>query len=229
MILVAAATDFEMRPFAAACKNRKDVEQIMTGIGPVETAVRLTSRLSHDRVKKTSCLVNFGVAGAYTKISQKSGANILDICLAKREIFGDLGIRFPDRIERFVESSLKVEDTFLLDAKLFGFASKLLAGENVSFHSGTFITVSCASGTAKIGELVAKEHEGLCENMEGAAIARVCKEFDLPCLEIRCISNMVEDRDKGKWQLKKACKKAGEVTAMIVDQLLKNAIDFGSE
>jgi futalosine hydrolase len=40
--------------------------------------------------------------------------------------------------------------------------------------------------------------------MEGAAVAMVCNTFKVPCVELRCISNMVEDRDTANWMLEDA-------------------------
>jgi len=67
--------------------------------------------------------------------------------------------------------------------------------------------------------LLARQHQALCENMEGAAVARVCQQFGLPLLELRCISNLVEDRNLQNWQLKQACTRCGEAAALIVEGL----------
>jgi futalosine hydrolase len=67
--------------------------------------------------------------------------------------------------------------------------------------------------------MLAARFGGLCENMEGAAVARVCAAFDLPCLELRSISNRVEDRDTGRWRLKEACAKAGAAVARVLEHL----------
>ena len=52
--------------------------------------------------------------------------------------------------------------------------------------------------------------------MEGAAVAMVCQSLDIPCAELRCISNMVDDRDTSKWQLVEAIEKiCGVVDTLI--------------
>lgn len=218
MYLVTSATEHEMQPFQALCPGGGGVRQLVTGLGPVETAVRLSSWLSR-HPGPVSGIINFGVAGAYTGSPGLTSTRLLDICLAEREVLGDLGICFADRIKRFSDKKLRAYDTFTLDRELRAQARRILAAENIFFHSGTFITVNCASGTARRGAMLAAGHRGLCENMEGAAVARVCEEFHLPCLELRCISNMVEDRDPGRWQLEKACVRAAEVTAVLVRHL----------
>jgi futalosine hydrolase len=218
MFLLTTATDFEMTPFLAACREKK-VPYLVSGIGPVETAVRLFARL-HGKAETIRGVVNFGVAGAYVQTPARKTPHLLDICLAEREVFGDLGICLGDRIEQIAGSRLRPPDVFLMDQGLLAAAGRALAASRIPCCRGTFVTVSCASGTARRGEMLARQHQGLCENMEGAAIARVCQEFGLPCLELRCISNLVEDRDAGRWQLQQACRKAGEATALVLAHLL---------
>ena len=37
--------------------------------------------------------------------------------------------------------------------------------------------------------------------MEGASVFKVCEEFNVPCMQIRSISNKVEKRSKNNWDL----------------------------
>jgi futalosine hydrolase len=69
---------------------------------------------------------------------------------------------------------------------------------------GPFVTVSAASGSpSRAGELESR-FQGICENMEGAAIAHVCTLYNIPFFEVRGISNAAGIRDRRKWRLKKA-------------------------
>jgi futalosine hydrolase len=221
MFLLTAATESEMTPFLTACRE-KNVPCLVTGIGPVETAVRLSARL-HAYAESIRGVVNFGVAGAYVHPAARKNPQLLDICLADREVFGDLGICLGDRIEPVAGKELRPPGAFSMDPGLLAAAGRALAAAGIPWFSGTFVTVSCVSGTARRGEMLALQHQGLCENMEGAAVARVCKEFGLPCLELRCISNLVEDRDTSRWRLQQACRKAGEATALVLAHLLAGA------
>lgn len=214
MFLITAATDFEMTPFLAACRQEK-VPHLVTGVGPVEAAVRLAARL-HAGAAGIRGVINFGVAGAYLL---PGGPRLLDICLAEREVLGDLGICLGDRIEPVGGANVRPPATFGMDPGLLATAAQALAAQQMPVLCGTFVTVSCASGTAGRGAMLARQHGGLCENMEGAAVARVCQEFVLPCLELRCISNLVEDRDPSRWRLREACRRAGEVTALVLAHL----------
>jgi futalosine hydrolase len=164
--------------------NAGHVLRLLTGIGPVETAYTLTAMLCRHS-GQISAVINFGIAGAFPC----SGASMLDICIAEQEVLGDLGLCLPeDRIERLSERGLTVKDTF--------------------------VTVSCASGTEDRARRLGRQFQGLCENMEGAAVARVCEAFQLPCLELRCVSNIAGERNRRRWRLHEACLKAGHAAAI---------------
>ena len=85
--------------------------------------------------------------------------------------------------------------------------------------SGPFVTVNGASGTAERGRFIKRRFKGICENMEGAAIARCCEMFALPMIEVRVVSNMVEDRPGEPWKLKEACSRSGYLASLIVHRL----------
>ncbi len=216
MILITAATGFEMEAFLSNCPRSSGWRSLVTGIGPVETALQLTAFLARGK-QPVRAVINLGVAGAY--IRESGGAELLDICLADCEILGDLGICGDDQIEPLGSASLEVFDTFFLDSPELDRTASLLERLHLPFHRGTFVTVNCASGSRLRGDRLTRAHNGLCENMEGAAVARVCRHFHLPLIELRCISNLVEDRDTQKWRLREACLRCGQVVAQIVQEL----------
>jgi futalosine hydrolase len=216
MYLVTAATAFEMEAFLQACSSVAPFAQLITGIGPVEAAVQLTAYLATGSASIAG-VVNLGVGGAYCR--DQDSAGLLDICLAEREVLGDLGICYSDAVEPLRGEQLVVLDRFILDSDLLTQAAVLLDSGQVAYRRGTFVTVSCVSGSRQRGALLARQHQALCENMEGAAVARVCQHFALPLLELRCISNLVEDRNRQNWQLHQACARCGEVAALVVQGL----------
>jgi futalosine hydrolase len=211
-VLITAATELEMQAFLDAGGGKSSVHCLITGIGPVETTLSLTNIL-HKR-SEIDCVLNFGIAGAYLENYTSVHAELLDLCLAEQEILGDLGIQLADKVERF-GAELPVRDRFVLDPGLLLTAGRILGDEGIPYKQGTFVTVNCASGTQHRGDQLGRQFRGLCENMEGAAVARVCEDFSLPCLEVRCISNMVEDRNRENWRLREACVHAGRAAAVI--------------
>jgi len=221
--LLTAATDFEMQAFVKAHGDCTRTRRLVTGIGLVETTLALTSLLQTE-AKAFDAVVNFGAAGAYPENGAEPAAELLDICLAEQEVLGDLGICLEDGIERFAAGPLRVEEKFIMDHDLLRAAGRALEHEGMVPETGVFVTVNCASGTRRRGRQLAAEFQGLCENMEGAAVARVCKHFALPLLEVRCISNLVEDRDPSAWKLQQAVDRAGRAAAVIVGNLLRRQI-----
>lgn len=209
----------EMQAFQRAGARSRACELLVSGIGPMEAAFSLTYRLGRG-MSDLQGVVHFGVAGAYHRL-QGPGADMLDICLAQEEVLADMGVCCSDTIEHFSAPELGVGNYFSLDNALRQKVAALFTAKKIAFHQGRFLTVSCVSGTRKRGDMLAEQFDGLCENMEGAAVARVCEAFGLPCLEIRCISNFVEDRNTGRWRLKEACRKAGTTAALVVGHLME--------
>ncbi|MBU4319798.1 MAG: hypothetical protein KJ739_01735, partial [Nitrospinae bacterium] len=85
---------------------------------------------------------------------------------------------------------------------------KMVVLGDYRIKSGAFVTVSTVTGTDKRARELEKRFSAaggaICENMEGAAVAHVCAMYGIPMLEIRGISNIVEDRDRSKWDVKTA-------------------------
>jgi futalosine hydrolase len=81
---------------------------------------------------------------------------------------------------------------------------------------GPFVTVSNCSGTAARGLELAARFGGLVEGMEGAALAHVATLYGVPWLELRAISNAVEDRDLSRWRLRDAAEAAQRAVRVVV-------------
>ena len=217
MYLVTAATDFEMAAFLRQFGEREKVATFVTGVGLVETATRLASFLATS-LHEVSWILNIGIGGAY--LGHQNGAKMLDLCLAEREILGDFGICFDDRIEPLAGKGLGIKYEFELDRSLLQQVSGILDNHGVIYRVGNFVTVNGVCATKRRGKMLGDLHHGLCENMEGAAVARVCEEFTVPLVELRCISNLVEDRNREEWQLKPAADKCAEAAAMVLRGML---------
>lgn len=68
--------------------------------------------------------------------------------------------------------------------------------------------------------MLAATYDAISENMEGAAVARVCRSYKLDWLEIRAISNMVVDRDTSSWRLGEALKRCAAFTGDFLNHYL---------
>ena len=218
MILALAATQIEMQPFLLEWpEGAPSCFTLVTGVGPLETGCRLMKFLCRTE-EKVEAVINFGIAGVYLQSDGCRQPNLLDICLAEREVMGDLGICLQEGVE-YLDQSLTGDIIFPLDAGLLARSREILAEDGSTSFPGTFVTVNATTATRRRAEMLQTRWQGLCENMEGAAVARVCREFALPCLEIRAVSNVVEERSPENWRLPEACCQAARSAALIVKKL----------
>ncbi len=218
MILAIAATEIEMAPFARRCvAEGLPCRTLVTGVGPVETALRLTRFLCGTK-EQFAAVVQFGVGGAYLVPGPQLQPALMDICLAEQEVAGDFGICLEERME-YLDSSLTGDILYDLDPGLAARCRAIFDGLGTSYHRGVFVTVNGITGYRARGQMLQGRWNALCENMEGAAVARVCREYDLPSVELRCISNYVEDRDPSTWCLSQAATKAAHTALQLVKGL----------
>jgi len=201
----------------------QEVLLLAGGVGKVNaaaaTAVALERFAPHG-------VISFGSAGAY----QSLGLRIGDLVLPVEAIMADEGVACRDRFLDFetlgfpsVQRPELRYNRFPIVRSLHARARTILDKTaqrlDVGLHTGTSLTVSCCSGTGKLGDALASRWGGCCENMEGAAVAQVCSAWGIPWLEVRSISNPVEDRDLTNWDLPRAAQHAQEAVRDLVERL----------
>lgn len=174
----------------------------VTGIGKVNTAASIAALLEHHRPR---LLINTGCAGAYAGSELAVG----DLAVATTEVFGDEGVLTPagwESLEFIGIPALEWKgnnyfNEFPLSLSASEKAMQLAVALGLPIKRGRFVTVSTCSGTKARGEELFSRFGGICENMEGAAAAQVALIYGVDCMEVRGISNLVEDRDMLKWDI----------------------------
>ena len=175
------------------------------GIGKAAAAAATITLLHYCRPE---ALLLFGCGGAYPH----SGLEIGDLALADTEIFGDEGVATPDGFADLAAMKLPMRqgdeplfNTWPTDRQLQELAQpallELAGTQGIKLATGSFVTVSTCPGTTARAIQIEQRTGGICENMEGAAVALACRQLAVPLLEIRGISNLVEDRDTSRWDL----------------------------
>ena len=203
------------------CAGR-DVNLIETGLGAVNTAHAVTRCLEAQR---PDMVMQVGVAGAYAG----SGLRVGDLAVAAEEVYGDLGVVTPDGWRPAHEIGIPIAEVD--GAALFNRypADEALGRRTVDIlraagtgrvQRGPFVTVQACSGTVAMGvERERRVPGALCESMEGAAAAHVCVLYGVPFVEVRGISNAVEDRDLSRWDLPLASRRAQEAALRLLKEL----------
>ncbi|MDO8746637.1 MAG: futalosine hydrolase, partial [Thermodesulfovibrionales bacterium] len=194
--------------------GKTNIIHIISGIGKANAAHAATLLIEKF---SPSAVINFGIGGAYPSANLRAG----DIAIADKEIYGDEGLWLKDGFHKADEIGIpllkkgrkKYFNEFQLDKGLIKKATKIISPRpplvkggwgDLKIKFGTFVTVSTITGTGRRAREIEKRFNAICENMEGAAVAHVCSMYGIPMLEIRGISNIVEDRDRSKWDIKTA-------------------------
>jgi futalosine hydrolase len=191
------------------------------GMGKVNAAHTATL-LAQERPE---AIIVFGVGGAYTL----SGAGIGDVAIAREEIAGDEGVLTVDGfkdtayigIPLLKTATSEIYTTYPASEPHMKQCLKTLVSSQEAgagnVRVGAFVTLSTCTGTAARARELEERYHGLCENMEGAAVAHVAKLHNIPWIEVRGISNIVEDRDLRKWDIPRAALAAQRAVLRIVE------------
>jgi futalosine hydrolase len=188
------------------------------GMGKTNAAHALTALLETMPVRG---VIGFGIGGAYPG----SGLEVGGLALATQAVYGDEGVQTRNwwrptdwiGIPLWQSGEVRLFNTFALDAERVERARTALAHAGYPVRTGPFLTVSCCSGTAALGAVMAERFPGaLCEEMEGAALAHVAAIYEVPYLELRAVSNLVEDRDLSRWRIPAAAEAAQSAVRVLV-------------
>jgi futalosine hydrolase len=194
----------------------------ISGMGKVNAAHTATLMLARF---DPEALVVFGIGGAYPS----SGARIGDIAIATEEIAGDEGVLTREGFKDTRYIGIPLLKTAKSEVYVTYPASEPLVHRSVQsisahrkpgegeIHTGSFVTLSTCTGTTARAKELEERYHGLCENMEGAAVAQVAALHGIPWLEVRGISNIVEDRDLKKWDIPKAAEAVQQAVQHILE------------
>jgi futalosine hydrolase len=208
-------------PLEAALLRNVSATVLITGIGAVNTAHALTRYLlTHSA---PSLVVQTGIAGAYVPADVEVGS----VLLASDEMYGDVGVITPEGwLPADAIGIPLVEATDLHPARFNQFPcdpelvarAAAVCGPQVA-RTGRFLTLAQVTGVRALGDALYRRFNALCESMEGAAAAHVCAMHSVPFLEVRGISNLVEDRDRAAWRVGEAAEAAQLAVRRLIEHL----------
>lgn len=213
-ILLVSATKLEVKTVLKKLKKvkgkglifsgrygRHSVDLLVTGVGMTATAFNLGKYLG----RKYDLAINAGVAGSFSrKIALGSVVNVVSDC------FADLGAEDGAKFLTLKEMGLPNVTRQKADGR---WKSKRVLSD---LPQANGITVNTVHGNKASIKKVVKNFNPDVESMEGAAFLFACREFGVPCIQVRAISNYVERRNRKNWQLGIAV----ENLNVFLDQLL---------
>ena len=165
--------------------NGNDVVVVRSGIGKVNAAV--CAQILADTFH-ADAIINTGIAG-----SLKNEINIGDIVLSTDAIQHDMDAQGFGYAPGVIPQ-MEVSD-FQADEKLIELAKKCCAEvcPDIQVFTGRVVSGDQFISDKKKKEWLSSQFEGLCAEMEGAAIAQAAYLNSIPFLIIRAISDKADD------------------------------------
>jgi futalosine hydrolase len=163
----------------------------------VPTAYALGRRLAQ---KQYDFALNAGIAGAFRdKYPPGTVVNVVEDCVA------ELGAEDGDKLLSVFELGLAdPDDPPFQGGRLFNTLAvndTLIGGLLSGLPKVRGITSNTVHGNTDSIARIKRIADADIESMEGAAFFHACLSAALPCLQIRAISNMIEERDRSRWRL----------------------------
>jgi futalosine hydrolase len=221
-ILIVAATLAEIKPLLERMPlagspagdvvvyqyNKVTIDVLITGVGMVATSFFTGRQLMSQNY---DLAINAGIAGSFNE-SLPPGSVVHIV----KDHFPDMGAEDGDRIMSLFELGLADPDKHPYTG------GKLVNGQ---LRAGVFFNNQVISGLTKAESITSNTVRGSVagierirrtfhadiESMEGAAFFFACMSGHHPCLQLRSVSNMVEVRDKSRWEIALAVKNLNQV------------------
>lgn len=156
---------------------------LATGAGPVSAAAALSWFLGEQTVRS---IVGIGIAGLLVG----SSCRRQDVLRIVRESFPEHGAESPRGEVVSLDFPGLQERDFAMDCP----------ADLLHLPTAVAITVGLASGTARTA-LRRRATGADLESMEGASWAFIASRWNIPCAEVRSISNLAGFRDRGDWDI----------------------------
>ena len=155
----------------------------------VATTFAVTRKLAETQY---DLVINIGIAGTFT-----NDVEIGQVVWVAIDEFSELGVEDHSRF-------IPADDLGLMDE-----ADRVFHADEdyrPNLLGVTALTVNRVHGNAATIERDFKQFQSNIESMEGAAVAYVCTQLDVPWVQIRAISNLVEPRNRDAWNIPLAIK-----------------------
>lgn len=186
--LIVAATEGEIAP-SLDLLNKLQIPYLITGVGMTATAYHLGKKIAQYR---PDYILNVGIAGSLSK--HMPLGTVVHI---SKDHFSELG---AEDDERFIT----------LEELGFGrstFQATIPTEFSISLAQEEGVTVNMVHGNeSSIATLRERFPDATMESMEGAAVFFVGQEENIPCIQVRAISNYVEKRNRATWNIPLAVK-----------------------
>lgn len=217
-IIISAATTGEWMPcfldvnalYTNASKRLK-LQFHQNGVGLLASAFSFTKIIYEE---KPDLIIQAGIAGTFDAIPLGKIVAISD------ETIADMGVHEDGKWRDIFD--MKLEKSNYPPFEKRKLPNPFLAEYNLlKLPQVSGITVNeISTNTERINQLI-KKYNPVTESMEGAALHYVCRQMNIPFLQIRAISNYVGERNKERWLIKQSLENLNQTLLKYIDKLYK--------
>ena len=165
---------------------------------------------------KPDLVIQIGLAGSFSPLYSIGNA-----VAVKNEIVAEMGVLEKEGYKDIFDLGLEKRDDFpYKNAQLINDDEYMLNSTGLDCVSA--VTVNEISTSKEKVDLYSNHYHASIETMEGAALHYVCLQNNTRFIQIRGISNYIGERDKSKWEIKKAMDAALAGYNNVITQLKNN-------
>ena len=183
---------------------------LISGAGIFSTIFTLTEALNK---KPYDLCINIGIAGSFNRSIQ-----LAQVVNVTSDSFPEFGAQDGD-------SFIPASTLGLMDGNKLPFEDGVIRNK-FEINSAVLSSIKQVTGITKMtvtgNQTSVKQFEKFnagVESMEGAAFFYVCRLKNIPCLQIRAVSNYVERRNRQAWQLPEALNSLENFMTTFLDEL----------
>ncbi|MES2374540.1 MAG: futalosine hydrolase [Bacteroidota bacterium] len=220
-VIITAATVAEWMPsFLEMDKlytgesQRLKVQFHQSGVGMLASAVALTRMILED---KPDLVIQAGIAGCFDM-----SATLGKVITVSEEALADMGVEEDGKWKDIFD--LKLEKSSYHPFERRKLPNPWLGKYNLlKLPEVSGITINeISTNKERISQLI-KKYNPFIESMEGAALHYVCREANIPFIQIRALSNYIGERNKASWKIKEAIDNLNQSLIKYVEKLYKIA------
>lgn len=212
LVVVATAPEVTGLKNALSADALKSVDFLITGVGMVNTTFELTKLLN---TSTYDYILNIGIAGSFDRT-----ITLGEVVWVRKELFSEMGAEDGDEFLSLIQLGLQAHDEFPfewgeLKAPILPELNALAQLKQVRG-----ITVNKVHGNDESILKTNMQFSPQVESMEGAAVFYVALKMNIPCIQIRSISNYVERRNRDAWRIPLALGNLTQHSVLLINEIL---------
>ena len=202
----------EMNHLYTGESQRLKVQFHQSGVGMLSSAVSITRMVMED---KPDLIIQAGIAGCFD-----TTALLGRLVIVKEEALADMGVEEDGKWKDIFD--LKLEKSSYHPFERRKLPNPWLEKYNLlKLPEVSAITINEISTHKERIQQLIKKYDPFIESMEGAALHYVCREANIPFVQMRSISNYIGERNKANWKIKEAIDNLNQGLLKYVDKLYR--------